>query len=179
MALLLFACEEKTAKTDVYQIRNIGQLATTEYTIGKIIKLKDEGPWYKLGDRSLLMSCKAKVKAGIDLSQVSKDDISVNGNGITVNLPAAQILSLDMDPNLVKTEMEDVNGLRQPFSQQEKNEALSQGEKSIRANMGSTNILPMAERNAELFVKDFYTQLGFKNIVVNFKKSYVPEIKIP
>lgn len=175
---LLFSCEEAEPKTDVYEIRNIGLLATTEYTIGKVVKLEDKAEWYKFGDRNILISCKAKVKAGIDLNQLAKGDIATDGDGVTINLPAPQILSVDMDRSQVKTEMVDVNGFRQDFTQEEKNAILAQGERSIRANIGSTNILQMAERNAELFVKDFYRKLGYNNVVVNFKKSYVPEIKI-
>lgn len=178
VAAMLFSCEEPAAKTDVYQIRNIGLLATTEYTIGKVIKLEDNTSWYKFGDRNILISCKAKIKAGVDLGKLSEKDITVKGDAITINLPAPEILSLDMDPNQVQTEMVDVNGFRQQFSQEDKNRILIQGEKSIRANITNTNILPTAEKNADIFVQDFYHQLGFKTVVVNFNKSYVPEIKI-
>ena len=75
--------------------------------------------------------------------------------------------------------MEDINGFRQQFTQSEKNKILIEGEKSIRANLAGTNILATAERNADIFVQDFYRQLGFKNIVVNFNSSNVTEIKIP
>lgn len=176
---LLFSCgnEATEPKTDVYAIRNIGTLATTEYTIGKVVKLQDNKIWYKYGDRMILISCKARVKAGVDLNQLSNEDIVTKGDAITINLPEASILSFDMDPNTIHTEMEDVNGFRQQFTQQEKNQILVQGEQSIRANIKETNILGTAEKNAEIFVKDFYSQLGFKNIVVHFKKPYVSEIK--
>lgn len=174
---VLFSCDEPQPETDIYQIRNIGLLATTEYTIGKVIKLEDNATWYKFGDRNILISCKAKIKAGVDLNQLSKDDIVAEGDGISINLPRPAILSFDMDPDLVRTEMEDINGFRQQFTQEEKNKILAQGEKSIRANITSTHIMETAERNAELFIKDFYRQLGFKNVVVKFNKSNVAEIK--
>lgn len=172
---LLFSCGNKAneKKTDVYSIRNIGALSTTEYTIGKVVKLQDNQAWYKFGDRRILISCKATIKAGVDLNQISDGDIVVKGNTLTVNLPAVAILSFDMDPNTTHTEVEDINGFRQAFTQQEKNQILVLGEKSIRANLKETKILVTAERNAAIFVKDFYQQLGYEHVVVNFKKQYV------
>ena len=34
--------EKEIRNVDIYEIKNIGELSTTEYTVGKIIKLNDE-----------------------------------------------------------------------------------------------------------------------------------------
>jgi hypothetical protein len=178
LILVLFvACkDDEQEKIDVYQIRTIGLLSTSEYTIGKIIELNDNKEWYKFGDRNILISCKAKIKAGIDLSKIGDKDIITNGSSITIYLPYPEILSFDMDPNTIKTEMEDVNGFRTSFSQDEKNEILALGEKDIKAKMGKTNILKNAKTNAEIFIKNFYKELAYTDIHVEFKKSYTEEI---
>jgi len=169
--------DEKPAEnTDVYEIRNIGLLSTTEYTVGKVIKLKDNKAWYKYGDRNILISCKARIKAGVDLGKLSDQDIVENGKRITITLPAPEILSLSMDPNLIRTEMEDVNGFREGFSQEEKNLILVQGEQSIRDNIGETSILETAGKNARTFITDFYKQLGFDQVTVIFKQPYEKEL---
>lgn len=168
----LFSCAEKQSeKTDVYEIRNIGLLSTTEYTIGKVVKLKDNKEWYKYGDRNILISCKAKVKAGVDLTAIRTGDIQADGDQISITLPAPAVLSVTMDPEQIHVELEDVNGFRSGFSQDEKNRILALGEKSIRANLAKTSILQTAEKNARVFVTDFYRQIGFETILITFKQA--------
>lgn len=174
LVLLIASCSEEPKalpKADIYEIKNIGLLSTTEYTIGKIVKLNDPGEWYTYGDRKLLISCKAKIKAGVDFKKLKEGDIEVKGTTITITLPPAEITSFVMDPNLARTEMENINGFRESFSQQEKNNFMRQGEKSIRKDIKETKILEDAEQSAKVFLKDFYKQLGFEKVIVKHRKA--------
>jgi hypothetical protein len=181
-----FSCgEEKTPPDDVYKIRDIGHLSTTEYTVGKIIKVDDSNydvtefeweDWTKLpkvqyGDRRILISCKSKVKAGIDLSKIQDGDITVVGSTIEIKLPPAEITSFSMDPRSVRTQMEDRSGYTDPFTEEEKTDFLKQGEESIREDLNDYGILEDANDNAEAFLIDFYKQLGYKKVVVKRSKS--------
>jgi hypothetical protein len=131
-AILLFSCaEEPVRKAEIFQIREIGTLSTTEYTLAKIVKLNDKGEWYTFGDRKILISCKAKVKAGVNLSKIKDEDIKINGKRIEISLPAPEITSFDMDPKWMKTEMVEISGFRFQFTQEETNIILKMGEKAI------------------------------------------------
>ena len=177
--MLIFSCSkdaENETKIDVFEIRNVGLLSTSEYTIGEVIELKDDSEWYKFGDRNILISCKAKIKAGIDLAKIEANDIVIKRNSLTITLPFPTIISFDMDPNLIKTEMEDINGFRKSFTQEEKNQILALGEKSIKEKILETSILSSAKQNAEIFIQNFYKELGYKEIHVEFKKSFTEEI---
>ncbi len=169
MVLLLVSCgdEKEVHETEIYQIRTIGTLSTTEYTLGKIIHWDDEGEWYMYGDRKILLSCKATVKAGVNLNAIKESDIVVQGNKITVQLPPPEIVSFEMDPDLVRTEMTDVNGFRSDFSQLDKSKVLKKGEESIRKDLQKLNILDEAEQNAKIFIVDFYKNLGFEQVIVH------------
>lgn len=169
ITLLLASCgdEKEVHETEIYQIRAIGTLSTTEYTLGKIIHWDDEGEWYKFGDRKILLSCKATVKAGVNLNSIKESDIEVKGKKITIQLPPPEIVSFEMDPDLVRTEMTDVNGFRSDFSQVDKSKVLQKGEESIRKDLKKLNILDEAEQNAKIFIIDFYKNLGFEQVIVN------------
>ena len=173
ISVLISSCGEETKeppKADVYEIKNIGLLSTSEYTVGKIIKLTDDGEWYAVGDRKILMSCKAKIKAGVDLKKLREGDITVSGNTITILLPPAEMTSFVMEPKLTHTEMESVSGLRDRFSQIEKNSYMRQAENAIKRDMNETKILNDAENNAAMFLEDFYEQMGFEKVIVKHKK---------
>ena len=67
--------------------------------------------------------------------------------------------------------MIDVNGFRMGFSQEEKNLILRLGEASIRKEMYSTSILQEARKNTTTFVRDFYKQLGYDEVVIEYQEN--------
>lgn len=175
---ILLSCGEETKAppiADVYEIRDIGILSTTEYTVGKIIQLEDlpEGweSYYKIGERKVLISCKAKVKAGVDFSTMKEGDITVSGNTIEIELPPAEITSFTMDPKDIRTEMESITGLRDGFTQSDKNNYMRQGEESIKEDLKQTSLLKDANKNARIFLEDFYKQQGFEKVIVTQKEK--------
>ena len=167
--LAIASCSEDKdlPEVEVYEIRNIGELSTTEYTVGKIIKLDDKADeWYKYGDRKILINCKAKVKAGVDLSKIKEGDITVSGKTLTITIPPAEITSFTMDSKHIQTEMESVSGFRDGFTHAEKNKFLKQGEAAIREEILHTDIIKDAQMNAETFLSDFYKQMGFEKVII-------------
>lgn len=172
ICLALFSCsEEEVERPDVYEIRSIGILATTEFTLGKIVKLSDDKEWYKFGDRKILISTKAKVKAGVNLMDLKEGDIEVVGTKIKIKLPPVEITSFEMNPDDIRTEMVDVNGFRMGFDQEEKNKILRLGEESIRKEVYNTSILSEARKNATSFVKDFYSQMGYEEVIIEYREN--------
>lgn len=170
VSLLVGACSsevDQVSLAEVYSIRNVGTLATTEYTLGKVLHWNDKGEWYKFGDRRLLISCKATVKAGINLNTMKDADFLVKGDRIEVYMPAPEIVSFEMNPEDVHTEVVDINGFRESFSQEEKMKVLKKGEVAIRKEMEQLHILDEAERNAKAFLIDFYTNQGFKEVIIH------------
>lgn len=161
--------EPQLPELDVYQIRDIGILATSEYTLGKVIKLSDPPEWYKLGDRKILISTKAKVKAGCDLSKLNEGDIEVVGSKIKITLPGVTLTSFEMNPEDVRTEMKNISGFRTDFSQEEVNKILKLGEQAIRAEVMKTDILKDAKENTTEFIVNFYKDLGFEEVIVEYK----------
>ncbi len=169
----LWACTDDTTlpKPEVFQIKEIGELSTTEYIFSKVLRVDDPGEWYKFGNRKILISCKAKVKAGINLKAIQKNDIVVNGDEVSIRLPRPKITSFNMDPNSVRTEVVDVDGFRDDFNQEDINHILQMGEKSIRAALNETGIYAEAEKNAIAFVQEFYKQLGYAKVTVEIKEN--------
>ena len=171
---LIFGCQEKKSAVDsIMQLKELSELATVEYTITKIIKASDDQTWYKIGDRKILMSCQATVKAGIDLSQLKSENVSINGDEITLILPRATIQSLNIKPEDIRTEFQEVGLFRSDFTAAERNQLMAQGEDQIRKNMASTDILRTAESNASLFIGQFLRQLGYQKVDIRFGNNVI------
>lgn len=175
LALTVQGCGDGVRKETVHReieaISAMRELSLVEYRVRKIVKADDEGPWYKIGDRKILLSCTAYLKAGIDLSGFSAEDVDIDrlDNRVTVTVPHATLLSLDMPPSEIRVEFDHVTLLRSDFSAEERNALLRQGENQIRASVPSLGILEKAEENARRFFESVFSKMGFTSVEVIFK----------
>ena len=174
IGLLFFACRQKEKQRDlpstILAIQQTGKLATAEYTLTKIIRASDNQTWYKIGDRKILMHCEAHLKAGIDLQRIDKNNFEVqNDSVLTITLPHAQLLSVDIPPGKIRMAYQDVGLLRDPFSAAEREQLLVQAERQIRRLVASLGILQTAETNAVTYMQHLLQQAGYKQVSVVFK----------
>ena len=85
----------------VKQIKGVEELTTTVYTMETTVPTSAER---KLGDfvlatTQLLYIGHGEVRAGIDLSQITTEDVEVSDNKVVINLPPPQILDSKIDVN--------------------------------------------------------------------------------
>jgi hypothetical protein len=159
---------EPTKMQEVLALQNMSELATAEYVVTKIIKANDNNTWYKPGDRKILMTCKASLVAGIDLSKLTADEIKINGDEISISLPRAHLLYINIKPEDIKTVYQQVSLFRDQFTSEEKNQLAAQAQKQITSAVDSIGIINSAETNATIFINSFLQKLGYKTIRVNF-----------
>ena len=176
LLLTLPGCRERAAVEDTVQreieaITAMKQLSLVEYRVSKIIKADDEGAWYKIGERKILLSCTAYLKAGIDLATFGPDDVDVDWTGkrVSVTIPHATLLSLDMPASEIRQEYDHVTMLRQSFTAEERNALLRQGEKQIRDSVPPLGILEKADENARRFFESVFQKMGFESVEVSFR----------
>ena len=174
LIFFLISCKRKEKERDlpstILAIQQTGRLATAEYTLTKIIRASDDQTWYKVGDRKILMSCEAHLKAGIDLQQINKEDFKVeNDSTVSVTLPHAQLFSVDIPPGKIQVAYQEVGLLRDPFSAAEREQLLAQAERQIKSLAASLGILQTAEANAVTYMQHLLQQVGYKYISVTFE----------
>lgn len=175
LLLFIVGCAKKETpeqKPEVLSLKEMGDLATVEYTVTKIIKAEDNKTWFKLGERKILMSSEATIKAGVDLSLIAKESFSVNGKNIHLRLPPPKIISLSIPPEKIKVEYQQISVFRDAFKTQERDALAAQAERQIRNSIIELGILEQARANTLLFVHNFLQQIGYKNITITF--DYFP-----
>ena len=177
LLLLCVACDKQVPDTLQNKVNNrareltkTAELGTVEYTVTKIVKADDHPQWYQFGDRKILFSCKATLKAGIDLNNFSNHNITVDeaNKAAVITLPKAKLLSMNMKPDDVQEVYEKVSLLRHNFSANDRNLLLQQGEADIKANINQYGILQDAQKNAEMIVRTWLINMGFKEVSVRF-----------
>ena len=156
------------------KVKSERQLGLVEYEVQKIVKANETGGWFILkSNRVSLCSCKAYLKAGIDLSRFNPmTDVSIDPDEtmITLTLPKPTLLSLNMPINEVDVLYEKAT-LSKGFTVTDLNELLRQGEDQIRKSVPELGILKDAELNARLFFEPLFRHLGFTTVVVLFKED--------
>ena len=175
LIMVVFACwacssEQKRIEDTFGKIENVAQIGTVEYTITKLV-VADDDAFYKIGERKIIFSCKAIVKAGIDMKDFSLEDVKYDRTNktITVTLPSPAILSFNMPMEEIKCEFSKISGIRSDFNTEERNNLLIQGEQNIRADLENLGIIKDAKENASDFFKALLANCGFENVNISFK----------
>jgi hypothetical protein len=158
-------------KETVLAIKQLGELATVQYNITKIIKATDNKTWYKFGDRKILMTCWASIKAGIDLQQLEASNIDISEGKLTLVLPHAKLINFNMPADSIKVSYEDEGFFRDKFTHTERTALLVQGEQQIQQKIEEMGVLKEAERNAELIIRNYLRKLGYENVTINYGKQ--------
>ncbi len=125
-----------------------------------------------LGDRKIAIPMNATVKAYIDLSKFSKENVKIDGKDILIELPkpAITLTSTEIDHDEVKA---DIAFFRSNFSDKEITEFTKKGREEIIKAVPKTDIIEKAQSGAAAVIVPMLMQLGYKdkNIRVVFDES--------
>lgn len=172
ISICFFACKKKEPDLSqtVLKIKELGELVTTQYTLSKIVKASDDKTWYKIGDRKIIMSCEANIKAGVDLQHITEKNVTIEDSTIALQLPSARIFSLSIPPDKIQVRYSSVDMLRDPFSAAEREQLLAQAELQMGQLADSLGILKTAQDNAVVYLQSLLQQSGFNKVTISFTK---------
>lgn len=173
-AALLSGCgpsAEDLLQANIKQMTNLAEMGSVEYTVKKIVKANDVGEWFKIGDRKILFSVTAYLKAGVNLDSLKTDAISIDRakNSVSLTLPHATLLSMNMPANEIKFEYEELGYFRSSFSAEERNALLKQGEEDIVNDVPNLGIIADAEKNVSDFFSSMLSQMGYEEVTIKFE----------
>ena len=168
----------------ILQVQKCSKLYTAEYRVHKIITHDDalrlKGQLMSkqfnlkvpLADRKIAIPMDAKIKAYIDFSEFSEQNIERSGNQITIILPDPQVVmtSSKIDQKNVK---QYVGLARAHFSDEELANYQQQGREAILQSIPDMGIEETARANAAKVLVPMLTQLGYEeqNITIAFRKD--------
>ena len=168
----------------ILQVQKCSKLYTAEYRVHKIVTHDDalrlKGQLMSkqfnlkvpLADRKIAIPMDAKIKAYIDFSEFSEQNIERSGNQITIILPDPQVVmtSSKIDQKNVK---QYVGLTRAHFSDEELANYQQQGREAILQSIPDMGIEETARANAAKVLVPMLTQLGYEeqNITIAFRKD--------
>jgi hypothetical protein len=155
-----------TGPVVVEGIRELDQLATVRWTESVPVTRESGGDfWDRVFDgEKVLLIATGSVEAGVDLGDIQKDDVSVKGDTVTIDLPEAEILSASLDEKTTRVYDRDFSPLNFHPDDDLVEKARLRAVEKIEASAHDNGILDTAEGNAEDSIHAFVTTLGFEKV---------------
>ena len=178
LPLVLLACNKQQAENINWQqkLKQASELGTVQYTVEKVISADDDS-FSTFGNRKILFSFKAVIKAGVDMAKFNANNCVITEDkehrkSINVVLPSPEILTYNINPDDVKLLYSEITGFRHEFTSKERDEILTKGELDLKQDKELERaILRDAEQNARTFFEMLLKQSDFSNVSVSFNQS--------
>jgi hypothetical protein len=155
----------------IRDVRTLARLETIQYTVEKVItaEIGQSEFAFLFGDR-LLFVAHGVVIAGVDLRNLEKEDIRIEGENLYINMPEAEIFiaTLDNDKSYVYDREQ---GILTKGDQNLETQARQVAEDEILKTAMDDGILEQAGKNAEVFLEPFLQNLGFKEVIFIYETN--------
>jgi hypothetical protein len=155
-----------TGPVVVEGIRELDQLATVRWTESVPVTKESGGDLLDrlFSGEKVLVIATGNVEAGVDLGDIHKDDVSVEGDTVTIDLPEAEILSASLDEKTTRVYDRDFSPLNFRPDDDLVRKARLRAVGKLEATARENGILDTAEGNAEDSIRAFVTTLGFEKV---------------
>jgi Protein of unknown function (DUF4230) len=153
--------------TVVQQVQTLSDLVTVKYVMQKV-ELVDSPPPSTLGkfiqgDNKVLLLAQGIVKAGIDLKEITPDDVAISGKAITITLPRPEITDAYLDDAQTKV-IERTTGFLRSLDKDLEQTTRQNAVEDIRRAAQASGILNDANERAREELRAFLLQTGFDSV---------------
>ena len=154
--------------TVVRQIQQLQRLETVNYTMDKIISGEHANaflPKFLAGDR-LLLVVHGEVVGGINLAALQPGDVMVQGQKVSIHLPAAEVFSTRIDNARTKVYSRDTGLFSSPDPNLE-SEVREEAERQLQQAALQDGILKTAADNARSTISGMLHGFGFHEVDIH------------
>lgn len=151
--------------TIIHDIRTLARLETIQYTVEKVISAEtnQNSFGFLFGDR-LLFVAHGVVIAGVDLSRMQPEDLTVQGKVLYVQMPAAEVFVATLD-NEKSYVYDRETGLLNQGEKDLETTARQAAEQEILKAALDDGILKTAQENAQNYMDRMLRGLGFDEVI--------------
>jgi Protein of unknown function (DUF4230) len=151
--------------TVVARIQQLQRLETVSYSMDKVVEGDREGrvlPEFLTGDKLLLVAHGHAV-AGVDLGQLTPDNVQIDGRNVHLHLPPTQLFEVVLDSEKTRVYSRET-GILVPSDPNLESEVRAKAEADLRQSALSAGILTTAHQNACSTLHTLLLGLGFEQV---------------
>ncbi|MBL1208417.1 DUF4230 domain-containing protein [Geminocystis sp. GBBB08] len=154
----------------VKQIQGVSELTTTKFIMDAIVPTSSSRKLGNMviGETNLLYVARGEVKAGLDLSKITADDIEIKGDKLQIRLPAPEILDEKIDVN--QSQVYDYDrgflNLGPDVASELQTQAQRQTLAKIKETACQQKILDQANEKAVILISQLMQTAGYEKVEV-------------
>ncbi|WP_254162235.1 DUF4230 domain-containing protein [Chryseosolibacter histidini] len=172
LIVCLMSCREKQKTLAISKIKAVSKLATTEATLSKMIFASEQRRFLgviKLGEAQFAARTKATVTAGVDLTKIKADDIVIEGNRISVKLPAVEVINFEYPFSSYEIDYTITHdAFAAKIDIKEHEELYRRAESQIREQLPYLGIRETTEQNTTLLLEKILNSLGYEEVYITY-----------
>lgn len=164
VVLCLTGCGKETQTADFSGVTSVCELATLKCYYHNVAKAETEASgifakWLKTGYKKIWTEYSGIIEYGIDISQVTVSEPDKNGV-VTVTMPDAQVLNVDVDEDSLGTPLTDT-GFLTSVTTEEKTTTLAGAQEAIEQQAKeNTEMLSQAKARAKTLIEEYIKNVG-------------------
>lgn len=162
--LCLTGCGKKTQTADFSGVTSVCELATLKCYYHNVAKAETEASgifakWLKTGYKKIWTEYSGIIEYGIDISQVTVSEPDKDGV-VTVTIPDAQVLNVDVDEDSLGTPLTDT-GFLTSITTEEKTTTLAGAQEAMEQQAKeNTEMLAQAKARAKTLIEEYIKNVG-------------------
>ena len=164
VVLCLTGCGKETQTADFSGVTSVCELATLKCYYHNVAKAETEASgifakWLKTGYKKIWTEYSGIIEYGIDISQVTVSEQDKNGV-VTVTMPDAQVLNVDVDEDSLGTPLTDT-GFLTSVTTEEKTTTLAGAQEAMEQQAKeNTEMLSQAKARAKTLIEEYIKNVG-------------------
>ena len=164
VVLCLTGCGKETQTADFSGVTSVCELATLKCYYHNVAKAETEASgifakWLKTGYKKIWTEYSGIIEYGIDISQVTVSEPDKNGV-VTVTMPDAQVLYVDVDEDSLGTPLTDT-GFLTSVTTEEKTTTLAGAQEAMEQQAKeNTEVLSQAKARAKTLIEEYIKNVG-------------------
>ena len=164
VVLCLTGCGKETQTADFSGVTSVCELATLKCYYHNVAKAETEASgifakWLKTGYKKIWTEYSGIIEYGIDISQVTVSEPDKNGV-VTVTMPDAQVLNVDVDEDSLGTPLTDT-GFLTSITTEEKTTTLAGAQEAMEQQAKeNTEMLSQAKARAKTLIEEYIKNVG-------------------
>ena len=164
VVLCLTGCGKETQTADFSGVTSVCELATLKCYYHNVAKAETEASgifakWLKTGYKKIWTEYSGIIEYGIDISQVIVSEPDKNGV-VTVTMPDAQVLNVDVDEDSLGTPLTDT-GFLTSVTTEEKTTTLAGAQEAMEQQAKeNTEMLSQAKARAKTLIEEYIKNVG-------------------
>ena len=164
VVLCLTGCGKETQTADFSGVTSVCELATLKCYYHNVAKAETEASgifakWLNTGYKKIWTEYSGIIEYGIDISQVTVSEPDKNGV-VTVTMPDAQVLNVDVDEESLGTPLTDT-GFLTSVTTEEKTTTLAGAQEAMEQQAKeNTEMLSQAKARAKTLIEEYIKNVG-------------------